>query len=482
MSAEQAPPGENAEAAVRWAERLATPLWPTSEAAVDAALARFEAGLALLELELPGDLALDPAGVMDAVAAVSTLNLHYLPRDTTALQRRFGALLHRAASGAMPRFARAPDATARGARIRVGFVSAFFTRHRVSRCFARFWRELDPARFETWIWHTGAVRDAESEQSAKAVGHYTQTSAGVAALGDQIRNARLDALVFPDVGLDPRQQALAVLRLAPVQAALYGHPVTMGLPTMDAFFSGVLLEPEHAEQHYSERLVRLPGLGAAPAAPLLAPKREWIDALRDERPLMLCLEDLAKLGPGFDEVLASILSESGGRLLLFDRGRAHTERVLGRLVPVLERSGLVAERALSVLPSCPYPQFLGAIAAADLVLDTPWFSGGATSLDCVAMGTPIVAFEGRFARGRQTSAMLRMASLPELIAEDADGYVARALRVLREPEFAQACRARLRSGRERVFGRGGDAVNAFADALERLVFQRPAPPSVRIES
>jgi predicted O-linked N-acetylglucosamine transferase (SPINDLY family) len=362
-------------------------------------------------------------------------------------------------------------------------VGGLFTRHTVSRYFARFWRELDPARFETWIWHTGTGSDTECEQSAKATAHYVRTTAGVAALGDQIRNARLDALVFPDIGMDPRQQALAALRLAPVQAALYGHPVTTGLPTMDAYFSGVLLEPQDAERHYSERLIRLPGLGAAPAAPLLTPRREWVDALRDGRPVILCLQNLAKLGPAFDEVLARILAGSnGGRLFLFDRGRGLTERLLGRLVPVLERHGLVADRSLAVLPTCPYPQFLGAIAAADLVLDTPWFSGGATSLDCVAMGTPIVAFEGEFARGRQTSAMLRMASLSELIAEDADGYVARALRVLREPEFALSCRARLRSGRERVFGRGTDAVNAFADALERLVFQRPAPPSVRLES
>jgi len=494
MSAEQAPPsGANGDladraaaapgpVALRWAERLATPSWADGDAAIDAALARFEAGLALLEQELPGDLACDPEAVMDAVAGVSSTSLHYLPRDTTALQRRFGALIHRAASGALPRFARAPDASVRGARIRVGFVGASFTRHAVSRYFARFWRELDPARFESWIWHTATARDAESEQSAKAVAHYAQTTAGVAALAGQIRNARLDVLAFPDIGLDPRQQALAALRLAPIQAALYGHPVTTGLPTMDAYFSGVLLEPEHAERHYCERLVRLPGLGAAPAAPLLAPRREWVDALREGRPLMLCPQDPARLGPGFDEVLARILAESGGRLLLFDRGSALTERVLGRLAPVLSRHGLMAERSLTVVPSCPYPEFLGAIAAADLVLDTPWFSGSATSLDCVAMGTPIVAFEGRFARGRQTSAMLRMAALPELIAEDDDGYVARALRVLREPEFAQACRTRLRSGRERVFGRGSEAVNAFADALERLVFQRPAPPSVRIES
>jgi predicted O-linked N-acetylglucosamine transferase (SPINDLY family) len=468
--------------ALRWAERLATPFWAGSEAAIDDALARFAAGLDALEQELAADLARDPAGVVDAVAGVSSFNLHYLPRDTTALQKRFGALLHRAAVGAMPRFARAPDARAPGGRIRVGFVGAFFTRHTVSRYFARFWRELDPARFERWIWHTGSARDAESQASASAVEHYHQTAEGVAALADRIRAARLDVLVFPDVGMDPRQHALAALRAAPVQAALYGHPVTTGLPTMDAFFSGVLLEPAGAEAHYGERLVRLPGLGAAPSAPLVSPKREWLDGLRDGRPLLLCPQNLAKLGPAFDEVLARVVAGCDGRLLLFDRGRSLSERVLGRLVPALERHGVVPERALTVLPACPYPEFLGAIAAADLVLDTPWFSGGATSLDTIAMGTPIVAWEGVFARGRQTAAMLRMAGLPELVAPDADGYVERALRLVRDPDFTQATRAKLRAGRERVFGRGADAAHAFGDALERLVFQRPTAPTIRVDA
>jgi predicted O-linked N-acetylglucosamine transferase (SPINDLY family) len=386
-------------------------------------------------------------------------------------------------AGAMPRFAApiARRARTQGRRIRIGFVGAFFTRHTVSRYFARFWRDMDPRRFERWIWHTGSARDDESEASAAAVDHYRQGGEGIAALGDRIRSAELDVLVFPDVGMDPRQHALAALGLAPVQAALYGHPVTTGLPTMDAYFSGALLEPEHGEAHYSERLIRLPGLGAAPGAPEAAPNRGWFDGLREGRPAILCLQGPSKLPPAFDEVLARVLAATDARLFLFDRGRSLSERLLGRLVPVLERHGIVPERALTVLPGCAYPEFLGAIAAADFVLDTPWFSGGATSLDCVAMSTPVVAWEGPFARGRQTGAMLRAAGVPELVAGDAEGYVACAIRLVRDPSFAHQCRERLRSGRDRVFGSGTESVQAFAEAIERLVAQGPAPETPPID-
>ena len=53
---------------------------------------------------------------------------------------------------------------------------------------------------------------------------------------------------------------LAALWLAPIQCASWGHPDTTGLPTIDYFLSGELMEPPDADEHYTERLVRLPNL------------------------------------------------------------------------------------------------------------------------------------------------------------------------------------------------------------------------------
>jgi predicted O-linked N-acetylglucosamine transferase (SPINDLY family) len=84
------------------------------------------------------------------------------------------------------------------------------------------------------------------------------------------------------------------------------------------------------------------------------------------------------------------------------------------------------------------------------VLDSPGFSGGATSLDAISMGTPIVAFAGESTRARQTSAMLKLAGAPELIARDNDAYV----RIVVELAVDEARRADL-----------GRQLRANADAL-----------------
>ena len=56
-----------------------------------------------------------------------------------------------------------------------------------------------------------------------------------------IADADLDVLVYPEIGMDPLCHALAFARLAPVQCALWGHPVTTGIPTIDHFISSARL-------------------------------------------------------------------------------------------------------------------------------------------------------------------------------------------------------------------------------------------------
>src|SRR5262249_8815708 len=78
------------------------------------------------------------------------------------------------------------------------------------------------------------------------------------------RQAILDdaphALIYPEVGMDGVSAQLAAQRLAPVQCNSWGHPDTSGFPTLDYGLSSELMEPPEAQDHYTERLVRLPNL------------------------------------------------------------------------------------------------------------------------------------------------------------------------------------------------------------------------------
>jgi protein O-GlcNAc transferase len=124
-------------------------------------------------------------------------------------------------------------------------------------------------------------------------------------------------LVYPEVGLDPMAYFLAFARLAPVQCAWWGHPDTTGIPAIDYFVSSTAELPD-ADKHYSERLVRMQGLGASfmrQHAGGDMRRRELRQRLQDQMGLpssvhlYLCPQALFKFHPSFDDVLIEILAK-----------------------------------------------------------------------------------------------------------------------------------------------------------------------------
>ncbi len=292
--------------------------------------------------------------------------------------------------------------------------------HVVTRFFADFIVKLDGARFERFVWSTTEVQDAVTGEIAGAVDHFVPGESSIAGqLAREIRAADLDVLVYLDVVLDPRHGPLAALRLAPVQAAVYGHPVTTGLDGVDYFLGGELMEGPGSDAQYREKLVRLPNLGASIRPAPAGGDGRWAEALRrPSKPLAMCLQNLAKIPPSFDATLAQVLARSAARLVFFNRGARLTAVFRARLDRALDAHG-VARDAVHVENLRPHADYLAGIARADLVLDTPGFSGGATTLDALAVATPVVCFPGQSARARQSAAALRRIGIEETIVPDA---------------------------------------------------------------
>jgi len=450
---------------VRWLRALTLPAIYRDDAEIDAARAQFGDGLETLHAGLKLDTPVAVHEAVHAAASVAPFHLHYQPRDSTVLQCRFGDLVARVMSAAAPELAQPCDwqPRASGGRVRVGIVASHLMQHTVSRYFTRLIEGLDRERFDVRIWHGGG-EDESTRRIAANVSTFVQTQADALTLARAVRDVRLDVLVYPEIGMDPKHQALAALRLAPVQCALYGHPATSGAPNIDYFFSGAGLEPADADGHYREKLVRLPGLGTQPLPPPAPGDGAWLDAQASDAPLVLCLQNFIKLIPAFDATLARISAETGARIGFFTRNPPLMRVFRARIEAEFATRNLDPAKHLVFLPVHNHADYLAGIARSPLVLDSPWFSGGGTSLDAFSVGTPVLAWEGAMARGRQTSAMLRMLEIPELIATDEDDYVAKAVALMREPARREALREAIRTRQARLFDDAA-AVRAFADFL-----------------
>jgi protein O-GlcNAc transferase len=108
---------------------------------------------------------------------------------------------------------------------------------------------------------------------------------------------------------------------------------------------------------------------------------------------------------------------------------------------------------------------------ADVILDTPGWSGGKSTLDCLAWDPAIVTLPGRFMRGRHTAAILRRIGCEATIAESLDDYVSIAVRLARDPVWRADIRQAVACGKHRAFHDIGyvRALESFlTDAVARV--------------
>lgn len=397
--------------------------------------------------------------------------LAYQGRDDRAAQRDYSALLARLAAAAHPEW-REPRAGAfdGGRRLRVGFVGAIFRDCTAGRYFERWITGLDARRFERFVYHTGPLTDEFTLRIAAASEHFATLRSGVEEIAARIAADRLDVIVHPEVGMAPQSYLLAALRLAPVQLAGWGHPVTTGSDTIDGYLTCAAMEPGDAASHYVEPLLPLPGLGVDYAMPPAPPPTERTAfGLPAAGRLYLCAQSLFKVHPDMDPLFAAILEADTEGVLVFFQATAQavTEQFAARLQGVLAARGIPARGQVKFLPRMNGAGFRRVLSAADVVLDTVHWSGGNTSLDAFAAATPVVALPGRFMRGRQSAAMLQAMGLAELAARDAEEYVRIAVEIARDRDRNAALREAIVRERGVLFDRP-EPVAALQAALLEL--------------
>ncbi len=389
---------------------------------------------------------------MNALELHANFYLAYQGEDDRAHQTGYARLTRHLLGGAVPELT-GPHPLARTGRLRVGFASCFFRDCTVGHYFRSWITDLDPERFEVWVYLLGGPEDAVTETIRQAAFSAVRVEGSLPQAARAILDSAPDVLIYPELGMNGRTYALAATRLAPVQCAGWGHPVTSGHATVDYFLSCAAMEPQDGDSHYVESLVRLPGLGTRYAKPDVGTtlSRKDFD-LPEAAHLYFFPHAPYKIHPENDALLADILAADPEGVVVLCDGFAPGQGAMlrQRLETALARRGVTKER-LRMLPHLPRASYLEVNRLCDVMLDTTRWSGGNTTLDALAAGLPVVARRGRFMRGRQSAGMLELIGLPELIARNDDDYAAIALRLCKDKRWRDEVSCRIASARERLF-------------------------------
>jgi protein O-GlcNAc transferase len=357
-----------------------------------------------------------------------------------------------------------PGARTSGGKIRIGIVSAHIHQHSVWNAITRGWvYNIDPTRFDLHIFKLDVTSDQETEKARGVVAHFHDQPKNLSEWIQEIGNQDLDVLIYPEIGMHPLTLQLACLRLAPVQAASWGHPETTGLPTMDLYLSADAFEPANASENYCEKIVRLPNLGVyvEPLTPEISKPGLGSLNLPDDEPLLLCPGAPFKYSPQYDEVWVQIagrlrkkffLRGSGGRLVFFRSGSDMVDRILERrLRAAFEKADVRFDEHVSIIPRLDRSRFFGLMRKSALMLDTLGFSGFNTALQAIECDLPVLAFEGEFMRGRLATAIMRRLDLPELVATTMEDFVQKALNLAGDAGRRKKLRGKIIARRNVLF-------------------------------
>ncbi len=119
------------------------------------------------------------------------------------------------------------------------------------RSMANIIERLDPELFDVVILcshgATGMIRD-RIHRDVEIIGFPERFDHVVSV----IQNAAVDVLYYWEIGTDTTNYFLPFLRLAPVQCTSWGIQITSGISEVDYYLSSNLVEPDNAQDHYTE--------------------------------------------------------------------------------------------------------------------------------------------------------------------------------------------------------------------------------------
>ena len=263
-----------------------------------------------------------------------------------------------------------------------------------------------------------------------------------AELDARIRADGIDILVDCGGHMSRNRMPLFLGRPAPLQVSFPLYPNTSGLTAMDYRFADPLFAPPAADARHTEALIRLPGcvLCYRPADSAFVPP-ERAPGLDGGTFTFGSFNNLTKLDASTVALWARVLrAVPQARLMLKWRGLT-TSGVGRRLLDRFAALGVAADRViLSGATPDPYEGY----RTIDCGLDPVFANGGTTTCDSLWMGVPVLSIAGEAAISRWGISLLSAVGLADLVARDADDYVALAVRLAGDPAFLAAKRAGLR--------------------------------------
>jgi protein O-GlcNAc transferase len=371
------------------------------------------------------------------------LTLNYIPdfgpKQLYERHRRFGAAFERPENTA---WTFTNDRSMQRA-LRIGYVSADFRNHPVSRFLLPIFTNHDKNGFEIFSYSGVRASDDKTRLFNRLSDHWTDVFAmSDPDLVQKIREDKIDILVDLSGHSAGNRLPVFAQKPAPLQLTYLGYPNTSGLSVIDFRITDGICDPSGEPVAHSENLVRLSPCFCCYAPPQESPVTSPLPFGQNHAVTFGSTHTLARLNDELLDLWADLLSRIPSSRLLLMRTTLKSSS-LDRLYKRFESHDIDKNR-LIIRNTVPAEGHLAVYRDMDIFLDSfPW-SGHTTACEALWMGVPVVTVRGNRHAGRMVASVLDCLDMKECIAKTKEEYLSVAQGISSDIDRLDILRATLR--------------------------------------
>ena len=310
-------------------------------------------------------------------------------------------------------------------KIKIGYISPDFRKHAAANFVSPLLNNFDAEKFSVTCYSTGKSDGVTQKLKNKKISWRDLYNAAAAEIAKIIRADEIDILV--DLSGHSQNSCLPVLayKPAPVQICALGYTATTGLNAVDYFLSDTICEAEN----FTEKILTLDGCQFC-----YAPLNKF-PSVKHKKNNFVTFGSFNNFAKVTDEVLKlwkKILDAVPNSKLIIKNKICSVEDGRKILIDRLQKINFPVEK----VELRPYSKnYLEEYNEIDIALDTFPYNGGLTTCEALYMGVPVITLQGNFHGAKIGASILTAANLPELIAQDLQDYIKKAVELGRQKLF-----------------------------------------------
>jgi len=334
--------------------------------------------------------------------------------------------------------------SARGAQLRVGFVSNGFGRHPTTLLTSAMFEHLREHPLEIHLFSTRDDEGHAHRARLAAAAHVFHNLHGSTprAIAERVRACGIDVLVDLDGYRRARMPEALAYRPAPVQVSWMAYPGTTGASYMDYVIADRFVLPADLQPFFDERTVYLPRCfqSTDPTRVVgVPPPRETCGLPPEPAVVYVCFNASFKLAPRSFSRMLRVLAGVPGSVLWLLKGPGRADE---RLRDAARVAGIDPAR-LIFMRKLPHLDYLAMYRHADLFLDNEVYNAHTTASDALWAGCPVLTRPGEAFAGRVAGSLNHHLGMPEMNAQNDEEYVERAIAYGLDADLRLRTRARL---------------------------------------